>query len=210
MSRRLCCGFLFLLLAVAPAAAQTFPTSSYFHNEFVQPAVPTRVPGPEGLRDYLADGQLRLSLVRRHSPGVAEQHRRAHQRALGRERQVGGAACLQPVRPSCDIEFHNLAAPLRPAPLNWRALQHSAISASNHSSDTPRRFRPARITRSRSERASYPRTAPTILLIHQFLPCSIWASPSRCSAVADFFPIARPSSLRGATWSSPVPALKRP
>jgi outer membrane protein len=63
MSRgRLCSGFLCLLLAVAPAAAQTFPTSSYFHNEFVRPAVPTRVPGPEGLRDYLADGKLRLSL----------------------------------------------------------------------------------------------------------------------------------------------------
>jgi len=60
--RRLCWGFLFLLLAVAPAVAQTFPTSSYFHNEFVRPAVPTRVPGPEDLHDYVADGKLRLTL----------------------------------------------------------------------------------------------------------------------------------------------------
>jgi len=60
--RRLCCGFLFLLLAVAPAGAQTFPTSSYFHDEFVRPAVPTRLPGPEGLHDYVAGGKLRLTL----------------------------------------------------------------------------------------------------------------------------------------------------
>ena len=47
---------------VAPALAQTFPTPDYFHQFTTAPVIPTQLPGPEGLRDYLVDGKLRLNL----------------------------------------------------------------------------------------------------------------------------------------------------
>jgi outer membrane protein TolC len=50
------------LLWVAPAAAQTFPTPDYLRRLMFQPAMPTQVPGPEGLRDHVVDGKLRLTL----------------------------------------------------------------------------------------------------------------------------------------------------
>ena len=49
-------------LLVAPALAQTFPTPDYFHQFTTAPGIPTQLPGPEGLRDYLVDGKLRLNL----------------------------------------------------------------------------------------------------------------------------------------------------
>ncbi len=54
---------LFLSAAlVSPALAQTFPTPEYFHQFTMAPDIPTQLPGPEGLRDYLVDGKLRLNL----------------------------------------------------------------------------------------------------------------------------------------------------
>lgn len=51
------------LLLFAPAAeAQTFPTAEYFRHIVVRPVTPTQVPGPEGLRESLVDGKLRLGL----------------------------------------------------------------------------------------------------------------------------------------------------
>jgi outer membrane protein len=49
-------------LLVAPALAQTFPTPDYFHQFTTAPDIPTQLPGPEGLRDYLVGGKLRLAL----------------------------------------------------------------------------------------------------------------------------------------------------
>ncbi|PYV36831.1 MAG: hypothetical protein DMG06_29685 [Acidobacteria bacterium] len=45
------------------ARAQTFPTLDYFHNLTHQPQIPTQLPAPEGLRDYLVAGKLRLTLI---------------------------------------------------------------------------------------------------------------------------------------------------
>ena len=55
-------GWVFLTLAVSPAFAQTFPTRDYFHQFGAVRDVPVQLPGPEGLRDYLVDGKLRLDL----------------------------------------------------------------------------------------------------------------------------------------------------
>jgi outer membrane protein len=55
-------GWVFLTLAVSPAFAQTFPTRDYFHQFGAVRDVPVQLPGPEGLRDYLVDGKLRLTL----------------------------------------------------------------------------------------------------------------------------------------------------
>src|SRR4249920_1399266 len=49
-------------LLAAPVFAQTFPTPDYFHQFTTAPGIPTQLPGPEGLRDYLVDGKLRLNL----------------------------------------------------------------------------------------------------------------------------------------------------
>jgi len=49
-------------LLVAPALGQTFPTPDYFHQFTTVPGIPTQLPGPEGLRDYLVGGKLRLTL----------------------------------------------------------------------------------------------------------------------------------------------------
>jgi outer membrane protein len=50
------------LASAGPVAAQTFPKPDYFHQMWAPAAVPDRVPGPEGLRDYVIDGKLRLSV----------------------------------------------------------------------------------------------------------------------------------------------------
>src|SRR5438552_3636513 len=56
--------FGWLLFLFHPLArAQTFPTLDYFHNLTHQPQIPTQLPVPEGLRDYLVAGKLRLGLT---------------------------------------------------------------------------------------------------------------------------------------------------
>jgi outer membrane protein TolC len=52
-----------LLLGACCAAAQTFPTPEYFRGIVVRPVQPALAPGPEGLRDHVADGKLRLTLA---------------------------------------------------------------------------------------------------------------------------------------------------
>ncbi len=59
--------FLFVCLVqvaftVSPVFAQTFPTPGYFRQFTTTPVISTQLPGPEGLRDYLVNGRLRLSL----------------------------------------------------------------------------------------------------------------------------------------------------
>src|SRR5262249_14085321 len=54
--------WILLVLAATPAFAQTFPTPSYFQQFSAVRDVPVQLPGPEGLRDYLVDGKLRLNL----------------------------------------------------------------------------------------------------------------------------------------------------
>jgi outer membrane protein TolC len=51
--------FLFLPLA----HSQTFPTPDYFHSLTHRPQIPSQLPEPEGLRDYLVSGKLRLALT---------------------------------------------------------------------------------------------------------------------------------------------------
>lgn len=63
--KRLCLfpvGLFLLGLAVRPAAAQTFPAPDYFRQFVTRPDIPARVKGPEGLRDYVVKGKLRLAL----------------------------------------------------------------------------------------------------------------------------------------------------
>src|SRR5262245_54929949 len=55
-------GWAFLMLAISPAFAQTFPTPAYFQQFASLRDVPVQLPGPEGLRDYLVGGKLRLNL----------------------------------------------------------------------------------------------------------------------------------------------------
>ncbi len=51
-----------ILLVVGAAGAQTFPAPQYFQRFWSKPAMPTQVPGPRGIEDYVKDGKLRLSL----------------------------------------------------------------------------------------------------------------------------------------------------
>jgi outer membrane protein TolC len=51
-----------VLWACSSACAQTFPTPDYFSNLRSRPQVPSSVPGPQGLKDFLVDGKLRLTL----------------------------------------------------------------------------------------------------------------------------------------------------
>src|SRR5690349_17228743 len=44
------------------ASAQTFPMPDYFGQLRSRPEVPISVPGPQGLKDFLVDGKLRLTL----------------------------------------------------------------------------------------------------------------------------------------------------
>lgn len=52
----------FLYLLNLPLSAQTFPTPGYFRRVVLRPVSPAQIPGPEGLRDFVAGGKLRLSL----------------------------------------------------------------------------------------------------------------------------------------------------
>jgi outer membrane protein TolC len=51
-----------VVLSTPFVLAQTFPTPDYFRQFTAAQAVPVQLPGPEGLRDYLVDGKLRLNL----------------------------------------------------------------------------------------------------------------------------------------------------
>ena len=51
-----------LLSSVTPTRPQTFPAPDYLRKLMYGPALPSQVPGPEGLRDCVKDGKLRLSL----------------------------------------------------------------------------------------------------------------------------------------------------
>lgn len=50
------------LLGAAAVEAQTFPLPEYFRGIFLRPSA-TQAPGPESLRDFVADGKLRLTLA---------------------------------------------------------------------------------------------------------------------------------------------------
>lgn len=56
--------FAFLGLGCFPLAtsAQIFPTPDYFRKVIFRPQIPTQVPGPEGLPDYVKDGKLQLTV----------------------------------------------------------------------------------------------------------------------------------------------------
>ncbi len=53
---------LFLAFWSVPAAAQIFPRPDYLRQLVFRPISPLHVPGPEGLRNYVVDGKLRLTL----------------------------------------------------------------------------------------------------------------------------------------------------
>ncbi len=53
---------LVLLSASVSLSAQTFPTPNYFRRVVLRPVSPAQIPGPEGLKDFVAGGKLRLSL----------------------------------------------------------------------------------------------------------------------------------------------------
>ena len=52
----------FLYLLTVPLSAQTFPTPGYFRRVVLRPHSPAQIPGPEGLKDFVAGGKLRLTL----------------------------------------------------------------------------------------------------------------------------------------------------
>ena len=54
-----------LLLAATPeiAQAQTFPTPDYWRTIALRPAAPSQLPQPEGLKDFVVEGKLRLGLA---------------------------------------------------------------------------------------------------------------------------------------------------
>ncbi len=52
----------FLYLLNLPLSAQTFPTPDYFRRVVLRPKSPAQIPGPEGLKDFVAGGKLRLTL----------------------------------------------------------------------------------------------------------------------------------------------------
>ena len=54
--------FALFIASARPVAAQTSPKPDYFHKMWAPAAIPDRVPGPEGLRDYVIDGKLRVSV----------------------------------------------------------------------------------------------------------------------------------------------------
>src|SRR5208282_4602094 len=49
-------------LSLVTALAQTFPTPDYFHQLTHPASPPAQVKGPEGLRDYVVEGKLHLTL----------------------------------------------------------------------------------------------------------------------------------------------------
>ncbi len=56
-------GLFLILPAVSPAGGQTFPTPQYFEQLMSPLEVSSQLGGPEGLRDYLVNGKLRLALA---------------------------------------------------------------------------------------------------------------------------------------------------
>ncbi len=54
---------LLMITAAGGAQAQTFPTPEYFRGIIARPAAADRAPAVEGLRDYVREGKLRLSLA---------------------------------------------------------------------------------------------------------------------------------------------------
>jgi len=59
---RLCLVMLITQCAGVSLSAQTFPTPGYFRRVVPRPTPPVQVPGPEGLKDFVVAGKLRLSL----------------------------------------------------------------------------------------------------------------------------------------------------
>lgn len=62
MRRTLLAAFLIFIAGLAPARAQTFPTSAYFHELAGSPPPPQPLPDTQSFHDYIVDGKLRLSL----------------------------------------------------------------------------------------------------------------------------------------------------
>jgi outer membrane protein len=62
-SSRFPVGVFLFLFSTLLARAQTFPTPDYFHRLVYAPASPAQLPAPKGLRDYVVEGKLRLSLA---------------------------------------------------------------------------------------------------------------------------------------------------
>ncbi len=62
MNRRIVLGLMILLVAGA-AGAQTFPTPEYWRDMARRPRMPGQAAPPEGLRDSVVAGKLRLSLA---------------------------------------------------------------------------------------------------------------------------------------------------
>lgn len=52
-----------VILCAGAADAQTFPMPEYFRGIFVRQASAAQAPGPESLRDFVAEGKLRLTLA---------------------------------------------------------------------------------------------------------------------------------------------------
>lgn len=53
----------FALLASPQAHGQTFPSTEWFRHVVLGPEIPQQIPGPVGLRDFVVNGRLRLSLA---------------------------------------------------------------------------------------------------------------------------------------------------
>ena len=59
----LICMLIWLVLGTSlPTWAQTFPTSDYFRRVWRHPELPNRIREPQGLKDYVISGRLRLAL----------------------------------------------------------------------------------------------------------------------------------------------------
>jgi outer membrane protein len=61
-ARLLLAGIFLAVLAVVPAGAQTFPTPDYFANLRTRPEEQSSISGPQGFKDYLVDGKLRITV----------------------------------------------------------------------------------------------------------------------------------------------------
>src|SRR2546428_2738261 len=63
-------GLFLILPAVSPAGGQTFPTPQYFEQLMSRPEESSQLRGPQGLRDYLADGKVRVALAESLPPAL--------------------------------------------------------------------------------------------------------------------------------------------
>ena len=61
-NHRLLLFLLLLFLTTKVCISQTFPTSDYFKNIINQPAPPTQIPAPQGLKELVVSGELRMTL----------------------------------------------------------------------------------------------------------------------------------------------------